>query len=326
MRRPTPLPPTAPPAAAQRPARGRPADDTVSRDDDGLLAPVIPLGAASDESDGDGARAEAYAGGSAAEGTDAAPIGIRDVWKAAHARRRALRAEVRRFTARQRRRRMVWIGVAASLLLLILTTLAAAYSPLFAVEKVHVVGTSLLDAASVEEALQNQVGTPLPLVDESEVKAALIAFPLVQSYSLEARPPHELVVRIVERLPVGLIETAAGYTLVDAAGVALSTTEEPAAGRPLLTIAGGTGSKAFEAVGQVMRALPETIRSQVTAISASTPDDVALTLGATDTQVIWGSADDSAMKALVLQKVMQSRPPESVSTYDVSSPNAVVVR
>ncbi len=138
------------------------------------------------------------------------PIRVRDVWRAARARRRALRAEVRRFTVRQRRRRMLWLGAAASVVLLILTTLAAAYSPLFGVERVTVVGTSLLDPAAVEQALADQVGTPLPLVDESAVKAALIAFPLVQSYSLEARPPHELVVRIVERLPIGLVAVASG--------------------------------------------------------------------------------------------------------------------
>jgi cell division protein FtsQ len=170
------------------------------------------------------------------------------------------------------------------------------------------------------------VGTPLPLVDESAVKAALIAFPLVQSYSLEARPPHELVVRIVERLPIGLIQSRAGFTLVDSAGVALSTTESPAPGRPLLTITGGKDSRAFKAVGQVMRTLPASIRDQVTAISATTADDVTLRLGAANCDVVWGSADDSAMKALVLEKVMLQRPPATVSAYDVSSPHAVVVR
>jgi cell division protein FtsQ len=32
------------------------------------------------------------------------------------------------------------------------------------------------------------------------------------------------------------------------------------------------------------------------------------------------------MKALVLEKVMQQRPPDTVHAYDVSSPHAVVVR
>jgi len=254
-----------------------------------------------------------------------APVGLREVWRAARARRRALRAEIRRFTVRQRRRRAVWLGVAASLVLLVLATLGAAYSPLFAVERITVVGASQLDAAAVQAALAGQVGVPLPLVDESAVKAALVTFPLVESYALEARPPHELVVRIVERTPIGVIDTRAGYTLVDAAGVALSTAAEPVPGHPLLTIEGGVDSDAFQAVGQVMRSLPEAIRVQVTAVAASTPDDVTLTLGGTNTQVVWGNAEESALKAVALETIMTVRPPASVSTYDVSSPRAVVV-
>ncbi len=74
-----------------------------------------------------------------------------------------------------------------------------------------------------------------------------------------------------------------------------------------------------------MRSLPDAIRAQVTAVAASTPDDVTLTLGGTNTQVVWGSADDSALKAVVLQSTMTARPPAGVSVYDVSSPRAVVV-
>ena len=257
---------------------------------------------------------------------DAAPVRLRDVWAASRARRKALRAEVRRFTGRQRRRRAVWLGGAASVVLLVLATLGAAYSPLFAVEQIRIVGAVDLDTRAVEAALSDQLGTPLPLVDESAVKAALVTFPLVESYSLEARPPHELVVRIVERTPIGLIQTRAGYTLVDAAGVALSTTATPAPGRPVVTVQGGTDSPAFEAIGLVMRSLPQSILVQVTAVSASTPDDVTLTLGGANAQVVWGSAEDSALKALVLETTMAARPPASVLVYDVSSPSAIVVR
>ncbi|WP_106813705.1 FtsQ-type POTRA domain-containing protein [Microbacterium timonense] len=253
-------------------------------------------------------------------------VGFGQVWKAARARRKALRAEIRRFTVRQRRRRAVWLGVAASLLLLALGSVAAAYSPLFGVEKISVVGTQQLSADEIADALSGQLGTPLPLVDESAVKAQLVAFPLIETYALEARPPHDLVVRIVERTPIGLVQTRAGYTLVDAAGVALSTTATPSAGSPLLTITGGVDSDAFTAAGQVMRSLPAEIRAQVTAVTATTPDDVTLTLGGTNTQVVWGSAERSAQKAVSLQKMMINRPPADVTTYDVSSPDAVVVR
>ncbi len=93
----------------------------------------------------------------------------------------------------------------------------------------------------------------------------------------------------------------------------------------MLTITGGTSSRAFDSVGRVMRTLPEAIRAQVTAVAASTADDVTLTLGGTNTQVVWGSADESALKAVALQTIMAARPPADVSVYDVSSPRAVVV-
>ncbi|MGB4778707.1 FtsQ-type POTRA domain-containing protein, partial [Microbacterium sp.] len=253
-------------------------------------------------------------------------IGLRDVWAAARARRKALRAEVRRFTVRQRRRRMLWVGVIGALALLVLGTLGAAYSPLFAVERFRVVGTTGLDAGEVEAALADQLGTPLPLIDSSAIKAALVRFPLVESYALEARPPHELVVRVLERTPIGVVQSAAGYTLVDAAGVALATTPDPPPGHPIIDATGGIGSPAFTAIGTVYRSLPEDIRTQVTAMTATTANDVTLTLGGTGTEVVWGNADDSAKKALVLASAMAVRPPADVYTYDVSSPQAVVIR
>lgn len=354
MRRPSPLPqaPTPPTAtddgrraadarAAQTPDAGQPQDAAQPQDagtsrvdaaphdasasrQAAALAPVLPLVAARPVLPPDLPAVDS--GAVAADGEPQRDIRLRDVWKAARASRRALRAEVRRFTGRQRRRRLTWIVSAAAIVLLAVGAVGAAYSPLFAVERIRVVGAEQLDAASVEAALAGQLGTPLASVDESAVKAALVEFPLVETYTLEARPPHELVVRIVERTPIGLVETRAGFTLVDAAGVVLATTPDPVAGHPVVTVAAGTRSPAFAAVGQVMRTLPETIRAQVTAVAASTPDDVTLTLGGTNTQIVWGGPERSADKAIVLERMMVQRPPDTVSSYDVSSPSAIVVR
>lgn len=250
------------------------------------------------------------------------PTSTRDVWRAARARRKALRAEIRRFTQRSRRRRIIgWsaVGVAVAL---VGGSIAAAYSPLFAVERITVVGASTLDPATLETALAGQIGTPLALVDSSEVKAALLAFPLIETYSVEARPPHELAVRIVERTPVGVIASDAGFTLVDAAGVALSTTAEQPAGQPLLEIDGGPGSAAFESAGLVVRSLPADVRQQLTAVRATTADDVTLTLGSGLT-VVWGSEEESAKKGVLLSRVLAANP--DASTIDVSSPRTAVV-
>ncbi|PTT20735.1 cell division protein [Microbacterium sp. HMWF026] len=319
MRRPSPLP--QPPASARASKAERPAA-RVPRHPDAVddTAPVTPFVRPDDERT-DGGRADGVASGDDGETTR-----LRDVWRASRARRRALSAEVKRFTVRQRRRRRVWIGVGAAFLVTVLGTAGAAYSPLFAVERIDVVGTSQLDVAAVTAALDAQMGTPLAMVDDSAVKAALVRFPLVESYTLEARPPHDLVVRIVERTPIGAMQTPAGFTVVDAAGVALSTTPNAPAGQPVLDIAGGTDSAAFHAAGRVVRALPDAIRAQVTAVSASTPDDVTLTLGASGSRVVWGSAERSAEKAVVLDRLMAKSPPDRAKEYDVTSPEAGVVR
>ncbi|MFJ4038030.1 FtsQ-type POTRA domain-containing protein [Microbacterium sp. NPDC090007] len=312
MRRPSPLPQR--PESARSPKAER-AATRAPRHPDAVddATPVTPL--ARQEHD------------PTTPGTpDAEATRLRDVWRASRARRRALSAEVKRFTVRQRRRRRVWIGVGAAFLVTVLGTAGVAYSPLFAVERIDVVGTSQLDVATVTDALAGQVGTPLAMVDDSAVKAALVRFPLVESYTLEARPPHDLVVRIVERTPIGALQTAAGFTVVDAAGVALSTTPDAPAGQAVLEVAGGTGSAAFRAAGRVVRALPDAIRVQVTQVSASTPDDVTLTLGASGSRVVWGSAERSAEKAIVLDRLTAKSPPDQAREYDVTSPDAGVVR
>ncbi len=253
---------------------------------------------------------------------DETPTTSRDVWRAARARRKALRAEIRRFTQRSRRRRIIWISGIGAVLLLIGGSVATAYSPLFAVEKITVVGATTLDPAAVEAALSGQIGTPLALVDTSEVKAALLAFPLIETYALEAKPPHDLTVSIVERTAIGVIESDAGYTLVDAAGVALATTSDQPAGQPLIEVEGGVDSTAFESVGLVMRSLPADVRAAVTGVRASTADDVTLTLSS-GLVVVWGSAEESRAKALTLSRTMGAKP--DAHTIDVSSPDLAVV-
>lgn len=315
MRRPAPLPSSPEGRGKQDPAR-----DTTARrvrgdvaDDDGAPRSVASLAA--------GPSLEGHASDDAS-GQEPQPTSTRDVWRAARARRKALRAEIRRFTQRSRRRRIIWLSSIGAVVLLIGGSVAAAYSPLFAVQKITVAGASTLDAGAIEAALGDQLGTPLALVDTSKVKAALLAFPLIETYALEARPPHDLTVRIVERTPVGVIRSEAGYTLVDAAGVALSTTADQPAGQPLIDVPGGVDSTAFRTAGLVVRSLPADVRGALTGVRATTADDVTLTLN-TGMTVVWGSAEESALKAVTLSATMIAHP--DAASIDVTSPDVAVV-
>ncbi|OJU39115.1 MAG: cell division protein [Microbacterium sp. 69-10] len=325
MRRPAPLPasakePEKAETSAPRPQHRADADRADVRD---ARRGARPAAGTDPEEAGSAADTAVIEDATPDAEEQAPPVRSSDVWRAARARRKALRAEIRRFTQRSRRRRIVWWTAIGAVVALVLGSVLAAYSPLFAVEKITVAGAKALDPAAVQKALEGEIGSPLALIDDSAVKSALTEFPMIESYSLEARPPHELLVRIVERTPVGVVRTDGGYTLVDAAGVVLATTADKPEGQPVLSITGGADSAAFRSAGLVIRSLPADLRAQVTAVSASTLDDVTLSLADGKT-VLWGSEDDSVTKALVLVVLIKNSP--EARSFDVSAPSVPVVR
>ncbi|MWV49688.1 FtsQ-type POTRA domain-containing protein [Rathayibacter sp. VKM Ac-2803] len=249
----------------------------------------------------------------------------REIARAAKERRRFERGEVRRFTRRARRRRTIALVTAGSLVLLAVVVAIAAYSPLMAVRTIEIAGTQRVSAQAIQSSLDDQLGVPLTLVDRSEVGAVLGAYPLVQSYSVQTRPPSTLVVTIVERTPLAVLANGGRFDLVDAAGVVIETADAAQPGYPIVTTpTGGASGAAFRVITQVLRTVPANLAGQVTAASATTGDDVSLTL-ANGSVVMWGGSDDSALKAVVLEKLMAATDPAAVATYDVSSPQAAVV-
>ncbi|WP_193596323.1 FtsQ-type POTRA domain-containing protein [Microbacterium sp. YJN-G] len=338
MRRPAPLPASAQKPESVEPAAPRPRSirSRFARDTDRADAADATWEAPSDAERAESAGADAHADTAVlddavrdiAEGAQDAgdhrdAVRTGDVWRAARARRKALRAEIRRFTQRSRRRRLVWWGSFGAVVALILGSVVAAYSPLFAIREITVAGVRSLDPAVVQTALEGQLGAPLALVDAGAVRSALSEFPMIESYALEARPPHELLVRIVERTPIGVIRSDDGFTLVDAAGVALATTPQRPDGQPELSISGGTDSAAFRSAGLVVRSLPAELRAQVTEVNASSADDVTLALQDGKT-IVWGSERDSSEKALVLVALIKNAP--DARNFDVSAPSVPVVR
>ncbi|NRG42874.1 FtsQ-type POTRA domain-containing protein [Rathayibacter sp. VKM Ac-2835] len=245
--------------------------------------------------------------------------------KAGRERRRFERGEVRRFTRRARRRRTIALVTAGSLVLLALVVAVAAYSPLMAVKTIEITGTQRVSAQDIQNSLSDQVGVPLTLVDRAAVGRVLGSYPLVRSYSVQTRPPSTLIVSVVERTPVGVIADGAEFDLVDPAGVVIETAPAAQEGYPLLSTPTGSASgAAFRTTARVLLTLPESLEGQVASAAATTGDDVSLTL--TDGAVVfWGGSDDSALKAVVLEKLMAATDPATVASYDVSSPQAAVV-
>jgi cell division protein FtsQ len=249
----------------------------------------------------------------------------RQLRAARRARKHYERSEVRRFTSRSRHRRNLWLAGVGTVLALASFVLVGVFSPLMALRTIEITGTNRIPAADVASALDGQLGTPLPLLDLDEVKTQLSDFSLIRSYVTESRPPDTLVVRIIEREPLGAIGSAAGFDLVDAAGVVIQSGPDRPEGYPIIDAAGGASGAGFQAGAAVIGALPEGIRTQLDSVTAATKDDVTLTL-AGGARVVWGNSEKSEYKAVVLAALIVSHPVGSVTEYDVSSPDSAVVR
>jgi cell division protein FtsQ len=201
----------------------------------------------------------------------------------------------------------------------------AVFSPLLALRTITVDGTSRLQPAQLEKAVDGQLGTPLALLDYGKITRELASFRLIRSYVTEVVPPSTLVIHVVERAPVAAIQGASSFDLVDPAGVVLDTSKTRPAGYPLVQLDGGSVTgPGFASMTQVLLALPPAVLAQVDTITAQTHDDVTLTLAGSNQRVVWGSSDDSDAKAKILADLIALHGSGGAGEYDVSAPGTAV--
>lgn len=211
------------------------------------------------------------------------------------------------------------------LLVLVLLILTAVYSPLLALRTIRVDGTSRLSAATLQKALAPNLGTPLALLDDAAIKKELGRYTLIRSYVTELEPPGTLIVHISERTPVGVIQGADDFQLVDPAGIVVERSAKRPDGVPVIELADAPlHGPGFASMAQVLLAMPAALRGQVDTIAARTHDDVTLTLRGSGQRVLWGSSDQSALKAQVLARLIALHGQSGSGTYTVSAPDFAV--
>jgi cell division protein FtsQ len=184
--------------------------------------------------------------------------------------------------------------------------LVAVFSPILALRTIEVDGVGAIPASTVTNALSSQLGTPLALLDTQTINDKLGSIILIRSYTTEIVPPNTLVVRIVEREAIAVIPDGGDYDQVDPAGVVLRKSATTS-GLPLIDIGGsGVNSAGFAAAVKVLLAMPSSILSQVKSISATTLDNVSLTLTQGHHTILWGSSAQSDLKAKALTTLLKT--------------------
>jgi cell division protein FtsQ len=196
-----------------------------------------------------------------------------------------------------------------------------------AIQQVSVIGTQRINAEEVAKALAGHIGTPLPLLNHDDVAKSLAGFSLIESFAATAVPPNGLQVRISERQPLCIVEAEGALWLHDPAGVRIALAQPTDLLPRIMITEAPTSSQRFRDAVDVLLALPVGLLTQVEQIQANTRDDVQMSLrGSLGQRISWGDSSDAVLKSKVLQALMANNQGATGVTFDVSSPNAPVVR
>ncbi|MEY9843477.1 cell division protein FtsQ/DivIB [Streptacidiphilus sp. MAP5-3] len=207
------------------------------------------------------------------------------------------------------------------------------FSSVFDVRTVGVSGTRVVTDGQVLQAAQVPLGGPLEQVDTGAIESRIEkALPRVAHADVSTSWPHTVRIVVTERVPVASVRAAdGGYTLEDADGVQFATTARPLPGVPVVQLALGAAGRGALAdfpqavlvsgAVEVAKSLPAPIAEQTQQVVVHSYDDIELTLSSGAT-VYWGSPDQSARKAVVLNALMK----QASKGYDVSAPTDPALR
>ncbi|MFT3861690.1 cell division protein FtsQ/DivIB [Micropruina sp.] len=222
---------------------------------------------------------------------------------------------------RDRRKRWLWVGLAAGVLALLAGLgWLVFWSDVLGVRTIDVQGNRIVNAEDVRRLAEVPNGTPLVRVDLDGVATRVGGLPAVDRVTVARSWPNTISIQVVERTPLFAIETPGGYWIADAQGVIFQSATEAPKGLMVASVAGNDPALVRD-LGTVLSALPSELRSQVKQVSAETGDSITVYL-AGSTRVIWGSAEQSDLKAQVIVALLKQKG----STYDVSAPSNPTVR
>ena len=234
---------------------------------------------------------------------------------------------ISRVVSARRVRRIALSLTAGSVVILGILTTVATFSPLLSIQQVTVVGTQRLNPDEISTALSSQIGTPLPLLNQEEIAKSLAGFTLIESFAATAVPPNELQIKVSERQALCIIEFEGALWLHDPAGVRIALAGPTDLLPRILIAEEPTSSQRFRDSVDVLLALPVELLAQVEIIQANTKDDVQMSLrGSLGQRISWGDSSNAVLKSKVLQALIANNQGATGVTFDVSSPNAPVVR
>ena len=202
--------------------------------------------------------------------------------------------------------------------------LASFFTPMFAIQSIEVTGTERLEKTKLESSLVQFIDRPLTTVSEAELAEVLGRFPLIETFTFQAEPPHTLKIKVRERQPIVVLVKSGKNYLYDAAGIQIAEAEDTKTYPFLVLIGDAANNPRFDAAIELLLSLPKEAYEQIFSIEVTPQLTSRLVLRDSNTQVLWGDASESILKSKVLGSLLATGVENGV-LIDVSSPNAPVV-
>ncbi len=223
------------------------------------------------------------------------------------------------------RRRPGWRVVVGGVLVVGLGV-AVAFSPVLDVDTVTVEGTAADRVPAVERAAGVTRGSPLLGVVPGRVEARVRALPWVADAVVDRRLPGAVTIRVVPRVPVGVVRVGERFLVVDGTGRVIERVGTPPAGVPeLVGVAAPApvgGRVRPTALGVVADALGAELRGRVTSVARTETGLVAQVRDGP--QLRFGTVARAGVKARVAAAVLVSPAAAQARYIDVSVPAAPV--
>lgn len=240
---------------------------------------------------------------------------------------RAARRTRRRFARRQWARRWLSLRYVVALALLLAAIATVVWLVLFSVGmQVHTVrvnGNAVLSDGVVRRVADVRTGEQLALVDLDRARRRVGALAEVKSVEVTRAWPDTVEVRVVEREAVAVAELGGRLRGLDAEGVVFREYDAPPPGLPRVRPSLSAGTEALREAAAVVSALPEELAPRVDHVAVETVDQITVVMR-DGREVLWGSADESELKATVLEELLVAVP--RAASYDVSVPSNPTAR
>ena len=232
----------------------------------------------------------------------------------------AARRTRRRFARRQWARRWLSLRYVLAFLLVLVLVGTSVYLVFFSttlqVKRVEVVGNRLLSDGRVREVADVPVGDQLALVDLGRADARVGSLAEVKSVDVTRTWPDVVRIAVVERTAVAVVELAGRLRGLDPDGVVFRDYETVPKGMPRVRAGASAGTDALREAATVVSALPDDLVTRVDHVEVATVDQISLVLR-DGREVLWGSAQESELKAEVVDKLLAA---QKAPYYDVSVP------